>query len=190
MPKSKTLKQSESYSDLIQPVRVGGVFLIIAVFIHGIFSIINTAMLKSPSEVYQTPVELSVELITLRTVVKVNAHEGWQSTKIFVEKDSKVKIKVLNGDWTEWLEKRPLNSGNGSNYICSQIMNIENCVEPVPDFPSGALIGRIDRQILKIGADGKFIAEQSGILQLRINDADIGLHDNDGELIIEIMILK
>lgn len=187
---SKASKKLISSPDPTQSVRIGGIFLIIAVFIHGVFSVITTAMLKPTDEVYPPQVELSAELVESKTIVKVSADRGWQSTKIFIEKDNQVNIKVLDGEWTEWLEQRPYNTGDGSNYICSQTMNVENCVEPIPNFPSGALIGLIDQQVLKIGIDGKFIAKHSGILQLRINDADIGLHDNDGELIIEIVILK
>jgi hypothetical protein len=69
-------------------------------------------------------------------------------------------------------------------------MKAENCVEPVPDFPSGALVGRIDRQILKIGADGRFTANESGVLQLRMNDGDNGLYDNNGVLTVEIVIFN
>lgn len=192
MPKIKTSKQSESHPDLIPPVRMAGIFILLAVVIHGIFSLINTAMLKPQmqNQISESQIEISTELIKLRAVVKVNGREAWQSTKIFVEKGKTIQISVLEGEWTEWKNNRAYNSGAGSNYICSQSMNLENCVEPIPDFPSGALIGRIDRQVLNIGTDGKFLVEQSGILQLRINDADIGLHDNDGELIVEIIIFK
>ncbi len=69
-------------------------------------------------------------------------------------------------------------------------MKSENCIEPVPDFPSGALIGRIDRQTLKVGSSGIFTAVRSGVLQLRMNDADTGLYDNAGVLKVEIVIRK
>ena len=51
---------------------------------------------------------------------------------------------------------------------------------------AGGLIGRIGDQIFGVGKSVTLVAKQSGRLQLRINDDDDGLHDNNGELTVEI----
>jgi hypothetical protein len=190
MPKPK--QQPVANPDFVKPIIVAGVFLIIYAIVNGIFTLANTKILHpSPStgSNLETPL-VSAELIEMRAKVLVDAREAWQTTNLFVEKGVTVRIKVLDGEWTEWKGVREYNLGDGSSYICAQTMKAENCVEPVPDFPSGALIGRIDRQILKIGADGRFTAAQSGILQLRMNDGDNGLYDNNGVLTVEVVIFN
>jgi len=189
MPRPKPIAPVNS--DFVKPIIVAGVFLIIYTLINGVFTLQNTKILyPSPSINSESEMPLvSAELTELRAKVRVDAHEAWQNTNIFVEKGSTVQIKVLDGKWTEWKGMREYNRGAGSNYICAVTMKAETCVESVPDFPSGALIGRIDRQILKIGSSGKFTAAQSGVLQLRMNDGDTGIHDNDGLLTVEVVLI-
>jgi hypothetical protein len=190
MPKSK--QQPLATPDFVKPIILAGVFLIVYAIINGLFTLANTRIVHpSPSAVpVLETVLVSTELIEMRAKVLVDAHEAWQDTNMFVEKGMTVQIKVLGGEWTEWAGVRVDNSGNGSDYICAKTMKTANCIEPAPDFPSGALIGRIDRQILKFGADGIFTAAHSGVLQLRMNDADTGLHDNNGVLTVEIVLNK
>ncbi|MBK9925608.1 MAG: hypothetical protein IPP66_09980 [Anaerolineales bacterium] len=190
MPKQK--QQSSVNPDFVKPIILAGVFLIIYAIINGFFTLANTRIIHpSPSAVPALEtVFVSTELIEMRAKVHVDAHEAWQNTNIFVEKGTTVQVKVLDGEWTEWDGVRGDNSGNGSGYICAKTMKSENCIEPVPDFPSGALIGRIDRQTLKIGFGGTFTADHSGVLQLRMNDADTGLYDNNGVLTVEVVLNK
>ncbi len=176
-------------SDLVRPVTVGGIFLVIAVTVSGIFLLLNTRMIQNFSAVPgDADIFVSADLVSLRATVVVDAKEGWQTTNILVEKGTSIKINVIDGEWTEWKGERPYNTGEGSNYICARTMKPERCVEPLPDYPSGALIGKLDSQILRIGEDASFKAEHSGTLLLRINDPDVGLYDNDGTLIVEVVI--
>jgi len=189
MPRPKPIAPVNS--DFVKPIIVAGVFLIIYALINGVFTLQNTKILHpSPSINSESEMPLvSAELTELRAKVRVDAREAWQNTNLFVEKGSIVQLKVVGGKWTEWKGMRGYNLGAGSDYICAKTMKAESCVEPVPDFPSGALIGRIDRQILKIGSSGKFTAAQSGVLQLRMNDGDTGIHDNDGLLTVEVVLI-
>jgi len=98
----------------------------------------------------------------------------------------RVSIEVTNGEWTYWSGIQPYNSGEGGNYICAAAMPASQCVEPLPDFPVGGLIGKIGSQTFGIGRYLTLLAEQPGTLWLRINDGDGGLHDNAGELVIDI----
>ena len=183
-------RQRHVNPDFTRPVVIGGLFLLAAVIAHGIFMLANTKLYLSPSikTEDEEPLSVTADMLDLKAVLMVDAREGWQGTNLFVEKGSRIRIKVLDGKWTEWSGVRDPGVGDGSEYICGEVMNPDDCVEPVPDFPSGALIGRIDKQVLKIGSSGKFTTEESGMLKLRINDADSGLYDNSGVLKVEIVV--
>ncbi len=177
------MPKRNSSPDMVRPFTVGGILFIIAVLLA------NTRMLEQLSSVVHESNEyVSTNLIDLKATVVVDAKEGWQTTNIFVEKGASITIKVVDGKWTEWNGERPYNAGVGSDYVCAHFMQAERCLEPVPDYPSGALVGKIGSQILHIGKELRFMAQQPGTLSLRINDVDSGLYDNDGMLTIEIEI--
>jgi len=67
-------------------------------------------------------------------------------------------------------------------------MEASGCVEPLPEFPAGGLIGKIGNQPFGIGKSEPLIVEKTGLLYLRVNDADIGLYDNGGELVVEVSV--
>ena len=69
-------------------------------------------------------------------------------------------------------------------------MKPEDCVEPLPEYSAGGLIGKIGNQVFGVGTGISQVSTESGTLKLRINDADVGLYDNDGELKVEIQIEK
>jgi hypothetical protein len=68
------------------------------------------------------------------------------------------------------------------------VFSERQCVEPLPDFPAGALVGRIGGETFGVGKGVTLVAEQTGMLELRINDGDDGLDDNDGELTVQIRL--
>jgi hypothetical protein len=86
-----------------------------------------------------------------------------------------------------------------SNYICANLEPAGQCVEPLPTFPSGALIGVVIPHVIAytpgvspngifgIGSRATVTAPISGDLWLRINDADGGLSDNDGILTVRVI---
>ena len=123
---------------------------------------------------------------TAAFTANIDARQGWQSTDFFVEKDTKLMLQVIDGQWTHWKGYAPYNFGEGdTSYICGSSI----CVEPLPDFPKGALIGRIGDHIFGVGEQSSIEAQQSGILSLRINDADNeALYDNDGSLTVKISV--
>jgi hypothetical protein len=177
--------------DLIKPVIVGGIFLVLAVTVGGIFMLLNTRMLQSISTVPDLDLpkmHVSTDLVSLKATVTVDAREGWQTTNIFIEKGASIEVSVVDGEWTEWKGIRPYTSGRGSDYICAKTKPAECCLEPAPDASQGALIGKLDSQILRIGEGATFTAEHSGTLLLRMNDPDVGLYDNDGSLEVEVVI--
>jgi hypothetical protein len=125
---------------------------------------------------------------TSTTTFKVSARLGWQSTDISIAKGNTVEITVTSGQWTYWKDGTPYNSGQGTGYICAEVMPTSQCDEPLPTFPSDGLIGRISEQIFGIGRRTVVVANRDGVLSLRINDPDSGLSDNDGTLTVRITI--
>jgi hypothetical protein len=121
--------------------------------------------------------------------VIVSSTQGWQDTQISVQAGTTLTIKTIAGQWTNWKGTNPYNSGDGDiYYICADHIAYNQCVEPLPDFPQGALVGKVNEQIFGIGSGNEIIVQQTGILYLRINDGDDGLYDNDGDLTVRIIL--
>jgi len=120
---------------------------------------------------------------------EVHANRGWQNTAIFVFRGDQVQIQYVSGKWTHWIGQVPYSDASGKyGYICATYMQSSECVEPIPDFPTGALIGKIGGQLLKIGNTISFTSDDDGYLLLRINDADIGLYDNAGTITVRVTV--
>ncbi len=129
-----------------------------------------------PSEVEQ------VTLVNneLKTSIIIDARQGWQTTGLFINENTTLSLEVTDGQWTYWPNHAPYNAGEGGAYICAQVIAADQCVEPLPEFPAGGLIGRIGEEIFGIGRGPVHMVQQTGMLGLRIND--VGLYDNVGEL--------
>lgn len=119
-------------------------------------------------------------------LVNVAAARGWQSTGVTVPQATTLTLTVTDGTWTNWDGTTPYTSGYGTGWICGRAMQPADCVEPLPSVPSDALIGRIGDQIFLVGGGTTLTAQQSGLLELRINDGDVGLYDNNGSLSVQI----
>jgi hypothetical protein len=130
----------------------------------------------------------SPEEMLIPLQVEIDSRRGWQSAGLWVEQDTKLTIEVIAGEWNYWPESSPDNAGQGWSYICANVIPASQCVEPLPDFPAGALIGRIGNQVFGIGSSATVVAQQSGRLSLRINDADHALYDNRGKLQVRVML--
>ncbi|MBL8092288.1 MAG: hypothetical protein JNJ43_18285, partial [Anaerolineales bacterium] len=112
----------------------------------------------------------------------------WQYTGVFFNNGERVEVIVISGRWA-YAQDQFLTNGEGdTNYICSHLLPSPDCTEPLPEAPKGALIGKIGNMIFEIGEQVVVIAQDTGYLELRINDEDYGLSDNIGSL--EINILK
>ena len=119
---------------------------------------------------------------------QVYANQGWQNPGVYIDKGRELTITVLSGRWTQGKGRAPFNSGEGGDYICANVISYNNCVEPLPDAPQGELIGQIGNQKFEIGSGSSVTALQTGMLQLRMNDDDNGLYDNDGSLLVQITV--
>ena len=125
---------------------------------------------------------------TEANTTQVDATLPWQATGISFSANDSIEIEVTSGLWTHWLGTEPYNNGSGESYICTDFLPGNECAEPLPNAPKGALIGQIGSHIFLIGSGNSIVAQQSGELHLRINDGDDGLFDNDGTLTVETTI--
>jgi hypothetical protein len=125
-----------------------------------------------------------------RTIRSVNSERGWQSTHIRIYPGDQVDITVVDGKWTHWKGTQAYTSGAGGGYVCGKAMNPLDCVEPLPEFFTGGLIGRVGKDVFAIGIGTRWKSTEIGELELRINDGDVGLDDNNGVLKVEITLGK
>jgi regulation of enolase protein 1 (concanavalin A-like superfamily) len=132
-----------------------------------------------------------VEGISSRSItVEVFADKGWQNTGVELIENDQVTVEYISGKWTNWIGHNQPYDGNGppNVYICAQWMDANKCMEPIPTFPAGTLIGRVGQQLIGIGNRATFITESAGILELRMNDGDDGLYDNEGYITVQITV--
>ncbi len=121
----------------------------------------------------------------------VRADLGWQSADILLLPGDQVTLQIVSGQWTPAINKAPFIDGAGKyGVICANSKPANQCGEPIPDYPTGALIARIDTMLIRVGALHTTTAATSSRLQFRMNDADTSLSDNAGQLIVQITIRR
>ena len=125
---------------------------------------------------------------TTPVIVQVDSRLPWQSSGVFVQANEIISLQVVDGQWTDWIGVVPYNNGTGWDYICTDYLPYDDCVEPMPDERKGSLIGKIVNDFFAIGNGTSYTAQLGGELYLRINDDDNGLWDNDGILTVRIVI--
>ncbi len=168
------------------PFFIGNSFSHIVDQTGNIYLRINDTVLEDNSGEITISIEVTHNLGVNSSNVEIYANKGWQSTGVVIDNGAELTIEVTGGKWTNCKGCSPYNSGEGSEYICGNFT--DTCVEPLPKFPSDGLIGRIGDFVFGIGQGVTIIAPQSGELELRINDGDDGLLDNDGSLMIRILL--
>jgi hypothetical protein len=106
------------------------------------------------------------------TNVSVRGDTGWQDTGIVVSARDRVSVTYITGQWTYVPGTIPPWDASGFDYICAEKIAAASCREAIPDFPKGALIGRVGDQMLRIGQSLEFTPRASGPLFLRMNQTD------------------
>jgi len=109
------------------------------------------------------------------------ADQTWMDTGLLVRKNQAVQIAYLSGFISDAQTAMPDASGYG--YVCGR----QDCCEPMPSAPRGALIGRVGQEVFYIGNGKTLSMPAAGSLQVRVNDCDTGLYDNRGSLNIIIL---
>ncbi|MET8869639.1 hypothetical protein ABZW11_42480 [Nonomuraea sp. NPDC004580] len=116
----------------------------------------------------------------------VSAEKGWQHAGVYVEPGDLVRIRAIGGRWTVDHWKVPYVSAGGySRYTDRRIF--QGC-KVLGRHAYGTLIAKVNGDHYRVGNRGYLRVRQAGFLQLRINDADGCLRDNDGAVRVKISV--
>ncbi len=115
----------------------------------------------------------------------VSATLFWQDTGVALQAGDQVTITYVSGTW-RYAPTAPASDGTGppEQYICANHYPVASCQLPDPHYVLGALVGKVQSQIVDIGDSLSFVAQQSGELQLAINDGYVS--DNSGSIVVQI----
>lgn len=193
---------------IIEQLKAGWLFFVIGfgfAFFFLFLGIVPTSFNVGPFELGRSTSSAFVE--GLDVPIAVDSKKDWQAAGVTLTKGDNVFIEVSGGKWTPAMVPLPGNirskisddigdlqvtlfyiyetSGEGSSHCAT--LGINQC--PLPENPIGQLVGKIGRggQPFAIGSNAKFIANDSGILYLRINDGPY-LDDNVGVLAVNIYV--
>jgi hypothetical protein len=155
-------------------------FLVVVVIIWG-FSYVRLSSPEFIATVSSIPPTLNLYDDTL----EIYAAEGWQPTGLWLEKGQYFRIQYMQGSWSIFPDDDVRYTADGGAAACGQ----PDCVEPIPDYTTSGLIGRIgDGVPFPVGSYLETTAQYTGTLQLRVNDA--GTHDNEGSVIIRVSNIR
>ena len=118
--------------------------------------------------------------LTEPVINDISADRGWQNTGILLDSGKTIQFQYLSGEIRDG--ETILRGPSGSGYICGD----STCCEPMPEVQRAALIGRVKDHLFLIADKNTIEVQESGELQLRINDCDEGLFDNSGSLKVKI----
>ena len=110
----------------------------------------------------------------------ISAELGWQNTGILLEAGETIRLQFISGEIRDG--DAIIRGPSGVGWACDD----SSCCEPLPVEQRDALIGRVGDHLFLIGDQNTLKVQESGELQLRINDCDAGLFDNAGKLTIKI----
>ena len=150
--------------------------LIALVFFVAAITLVASWLLSSHSRGLFEPARPLVEPVTK----DISAERGWQNTSILLESGERIRIQFMAGEIRDG--QAVIRGPSGTGYICMD----STCCEPMPDAQRDALLGRVGDHIFLIGDKNAIEVQESGELQLRINDCDEGLFDNAGSLTVKI----
>lgn len=125
----------------------------------------------------------------IESIIKVSGMTGWQSTNIVVSPGQSVQINYLEGQWAGRVGYEPelpdiwTDAWGTDQEIYYDEIGISS------NF--GGLIAKIgDSLPFYVGGDYQFTSDSSGILYLRMHESDGGFNDNEGSIVVSIIILN
>lgn len=117
------------------------------------------------------------------TSIEVVASRGWQSTGISVQQGEEVALSYVEGEWTGDTRHWPYVDADGYG---ADPMSWQGC-KVLQTVTYGTLLGRVGGgSTFRVGNGGHFRASAAGTLQLRMNDGDGCLTDNDGSIVVAV----
>jgi len=125
-----------------------------------------------------TPTALS----SVSLLMDVYADQEWQNTGVSIATGQKFTVQYLSGQIHD--DGIPIYDGNGLGPEWGEA----GCCAFMPHEWKSSLIGRVGRRTFFIGNGDSFLADTSGVLELRVNDCNDGLSDNDGSLRVRIAL--
>jgi hypothetical protein len=116
----------------------------------------------------------------------ISSESGWQNAGVYVEPDDMVRIHHVSGRWTVDYREFPYVSSAG--YAWRLDRRIYQGCKILSRHPHGSMIARINNDHYRVGSRALIEARQAGFPQLRVNDADGCLRDNDGAVRVKISV--
>jgi nitrogen fixation protein FixH len=105
--------------------------------------------------------------------MRVFAKQGWQPTGVRVKAGDRIKITAIGN--VQYTPRK--SAANGGRCGPVGVKGFQQFTVN-PAWNHCALIAKIGSQVFLVGTGGTFTANQAGILEMRINDTDLG--NNDG----------
>jgi hypothetical protein len=117
----------------------------------------------------------------------ISSEAGWQRAGVFVEPGDLVQVNHAGGRWTVDHREFPYVSARGYPWHIDR--EIQQGCKILGNSTYGTLIGKINGNVFKIGRGATFRVHEEGFLELRINDEDRCLGDNDGAVRVKVSII-
>lgn len=178
---SQNEKESSGH---VKAAIISGVFLLVAALVSGMFLLLNTMFANgiigfgsSSSNVFQDPNSRQTSAVE----TSISSRSGWQYTGVDVVRGDFLIVKHFAGEWTGDVH-------NGQPMIGQSAPWPERTDACLPIKAQGSsLVGRINSgPAFLVGNDYSKRIDSSGRFELRINDCDEWLGDNEGSLSVTI----
>jgi len=129
---------------------------------------------------------------SIEKTVTVSALDLWQNTGIVLMPGDILNIQYVSGQWGWTGEAR--HGAIGDSQSCLEVCGPIASSCPIQAANEGALVGRIGNDAFVIGQQVTYTnnTDQAGeqILDLRMNDCDLGVHDNFGSIEVKISVIS
>ncbi|MFJ2760305.1 serine/threonine-protein kinase [Streptomyces prasinus] len=138
--------------------------------------------------------EEGTELPVVTSVVQaVGSDVGWQPVeKAAVRKGDSVTVRFQGGEWSVDREQMPMTGPAGYDAENDRLLEFAEHCKVAPEAPFGTLLTRLAGKgaspVLAVGDAATFRAGGDGVVELRINDDEGCLHDNEGELTVSVEV--
>ncbi|MEU3148656.1 serine/threonine-protein kinase [Streptomyces sp. NPDC006999] len=123
----------------------------------------------------------------------VAADVGWQPVKeAVVREGDSVTVRFREGEWTVDSTSMPMTGPTGYDAENDRKLEFAKDCKVDPEAPFGTLLTRLsgaeDAQVRPVGDAVTFQAAGDGMVELRVNDGEGCLQDNQGELTVSVEI--
>ncbi|MFC5850923.1 serine/threonine-protein kinase [Streptomyces chlorus] len=138
--------------------------------------------------------EKGTELPVVTSVVQaVGSDVGWQPVeKAVVREGDSVTVRFQEGGWSVDREQMPMTGPAGYDAENDRLLGFAEHCKVAPEAPFGTLLTRLSGKdaapVLAVGDAVTFQAAGDGVVELRINDDEGCLHDNEGELTVSVEV--